>query len=186
MLRRRFFSLLLIMMRRNLHTRLTALTALSAALGTVILYMAALFPSGRLVLIFASSLPVAFVSRETTAKRGWLLFFLILVLSLIILPAKLPALVFGCYFGYFPLLKTGLAVKWKGFWRGFFLRLALFNGAMGLLFMITKELALGEIPSGKALYALIPALQIVFIALEIALPMAMALYEDHIRKHIPL
>jgi|MTBAKSStandDraft_2_1061841.scaffolds.fasta_scaffold04886_10 hypothetical protein len=173
-------------MTRDLHTRLTALTALSAALGTVILYMAALFPSGRLVLIFAASLPVAFVSRETTARRGWLLFFMIFILSFIVLPSKLPALVFGFYLGYFPLVKTGLAARWKGFWKAFFLRLALFNGAMGLLFFITKEWALGDIPSGKALYALIPALQVVFIALEIALPMAMALYEDHIRKHIPL
>ncbi|HHF51253.1 MAG TPA: hypothetical protein ENL46_01020 [Candidatus Aminicenantes bacterium] len=173
-------------MTRSHHTRLTAFTALSAALGTVILYMAAVFPSGRLVLIFTASLPVAFVSRETTAKRGWLTFFLILFLSLVLLPVKLPALLFGFYFGYFPLLKTGLSAKWKTFWKAFLLRLIIFNGAMGLLFLLTKEWTVGNIPPGRTLYALIPVIQIVFIALEIALPMAMALYEDHIRKHIPL
>ncbi|HOO59972.1 MAG TPA: hypothetical protein PLF44_01785 [Candidatus Mcinerneyibacteriales bacterium] len=174
------------MMNKSLHARLTAFTALGAALGTLILYMAAVFPSGRLVLIFTASLPATFLSRETTSKRGWALFFLTFFLSLILLPAKLPALLFGFYFGYFPLLKTALSAKWKGFWGAFLLRLIIFNGAMGLLFFITKEWAIGDIPSGKALYALIPALQIVFIALEIALPMAMTLYEDHIRKHLPL
>lgn len=164
--------------------RSTALLALFTALGTAFLYMTALLPTGRLVLIFSAALAVAVVNRETSEKEATISFFLIFILSIIFVPSKLSVLIFGSYLGYFPILKTIMAKHWNSFWTSFLLRLLLFNLAMGGLFFLSRSLVFSESMPSNSFILILPVLQIVFIALEIALPMAMTIYEEHIRKHL--
>ena len=122
-------------------TRRGAVAALLAALSLVLLYLAALAPSGRLgVVALAGLVPAAAVVSAGWAA-GVLCYAAAGLLGLLLLPDKGLALLYLIFFGLYPLLKSPLerlnsrVLEWAGKLACFNLALALFWFVLGAVFL---------------------------------------------------
>ena len=117
--------------------RVKALTrsALSAAAGFAVLYIASVLPWGRLALICASALGVFFVRMSCSCSWALGCYGATALLSLLLLPSKAAAILYTAFFGYYPVVKMSAerlgkkALRWIA-------KLAVFNAALLVLYAL--------------------------------------------------
>jgi hypothetical protein len=114
-------------------------SALLAALGLVLMYLAAVIPTAKLAFVAVAGLLTAAVLINCGTPYSLGVFLVTAVLSLIILPMKSVAVLYACFFGYYPIAKSwmehvrNLAVSWV-------LKLLLFNLVFVALWLFAAEL----------------------------------------------
>jgi len=114
-----------------------AFAAVSSALCVVAMYISAVLPSGRLALICVASFGVVFVRMRCGNSWALCTYAVSTVLAALLLPQKAPAVLFGLFLGYYPLIKmsteriSGRILRW-------FVRLAVFNSAFALMFFYCR------------------------------------------------
>ena len=86
--------------------RKSALSALLAAAGTVILALGSLWGRIDLAAAVLASVCVAVAAEETDAGHALAVYAVIAVLALLLLPQKTAAVLFTAFFGYYPVLKA--------------------------------------------------------------------------------
>lgn len=116
--------------QRNSTRRLTA-AALLAALGVVLLGVGALIEVLDLSMAALASLLTVFAVIELGGAYPYLVYGVTALLSLLLLPAKTPALIYALFAGYYPILK---AVFEKHLPRGVSLlaKVLVFNAGLAL------------------------------------------------------
>lgn len=82
-----------------------ALSSVGAALGTVVLYVGSIIEVLDISSACIASLVILFFASETGAVNTFTVYSVISALSLILLPQKLPALMFALIFGLMPLIR---------------------------------------------------------------------------------
>lgn len=153
-----------------------ALAALLTAVSLIVLYGACLAPSGKLgVTAAAGLLPTAGVISGGL-KVGLLCYGGTAVLALLLLPDKGIALLFGLFFGLYPLLKAVIE-RLRRLAVELILKLAVFNVAFALFWMAFRSvffsvLALPEV----SLWLICLAGNIVFLAYDFGMSKLIAFY----------
>lgn len=153
----------------NKSTKAVAYSALSAALGTLLLLLATLLPSGKLVVVCAASLGVVFIECLFGWKWALGTYAVTALLSLLLLPTKALAIYYAALLGYYPLFMVRTERIASKALR-FALRLALFNAVMLILYFAARSLLSPDFGT-LALYPalLVLALNIGFLLYDCAL-----------------
>ena len=135
------------MARRSMSgSRRTALVAMLGALSLVILYLAALSPTGRLGIVALAGLVPGAAVVSAGLGGGLLCYGVAGVLGLLLLPDKGLALLYLIFFGLYPMVKSvaeGLAsrvLEWA-------VKLAFFNLALGLFWFVLGAVFLPLLPA---------------------------------------
>lgn len=84
----------------------TAYGAVFAALETVILYMGAIAPGGRIAMTVMAGLPSAAAMIECGAPTALAAYAVSSALALLICPLKAVPVAYALFFGFYPLLKS--------------------------------------------------------------------------------
>lgn len=90
------------------NSKALAYGAVSAALGTVILYLGSVLPSARLALLCISSLGVVLMALRFDVRRALAVYAVTAALALLVLPGKAMALAYALLPGWYPLIKLRL------------------------------------------------------------------------------
>lgn len=93
---------------RRKKTRNLTVAALLAALGVVLLGVGALVEVLDLSMAAIASLLVVFAVIELGGMYPYLIYGVTSLLSLLLLPAKTPALIYALFAGYYPIVKAAL------------------------------------------------------------------------------
>ena len=125
--------------RMKKKTRTITLSALFSALAVIILYFASIWPTGQLGLAAAASVFVAAAVIETGLISGVNVYIVSSVLSMLIVPNRVVALLYVCFFGFYPILKSLIErfgrtiVQWA-------LKLLVFNISLAAIWIFLREL----------------------------------------------
>ena len=120
-----------------------AYSALSSALGTVLLFIASVLPNGKLAVMCASTMCVVLIACRMGWKWGIGCFVVTALVSLLILPTKAMAILYSSFFGYYPLFFLfSERIKSKIF--RYAVRLTLFNIIMIALFFLARSIFQGS------------------------------------------
>jgi len=142
--------------------------SLSSAAGVAILYLGSLLPSARLAVLCLSTLGVVFVATTCPTPWAWGCYLVTGAAALLLLPEKMPAVVYLAFFGYYPLLKLRLE-RVGNPWFRWVLKLAAFNLAVGALYLVYRAAFSGLVRAELPLWVLWPAGNAAFAAYDFAL-----------------
>jgi len=123
-------------------TRGLVLGALFSALAVVSLYIASLWPTGQLGFAAVAALFIAAAVIESGSVYGALVFVVTSLISFFIMPNRAPLLLFICFFGYYPILKS-LAERLRNIIVQTIIKLAVFNLALTAVRFLFSEMLLG-------------------------------------------
>lgn len=169
-------------MRRS---KKTAISAIMAALGVALLYIGSLFDVLDISVACIASLVVLLVLSEMGVASALSVYAVITILSLLILPQKLPALFFALFFGIWPITKLWfehIGSKTNPI-IGYALKLILFNIELFLFGYLAKELL--ELPDSAAIVIIyVVILNVIFILTDILYGLLVRIYFRTIRKRI--
>ncbi len=129
-----------------------------AALSLLFLYITAVSPSGKLALIAAASYCIGLCVVWCGIKLGILAYVAVSVLSFVLVPNIMVAILFAAFFGCYPVIKVFIE-KLKKLWLEWILKLAFFN----MYFLITPITMYFNMAVGLV----IVALNIAFIIYDI-------------------
>ncbi len=128
-------------------------SALSAAVGVVVLYLGSVLPAARLAVLCMSTLGVVFVVTSCPGAWAWGCYAVTAAAAMLLLPEKLPAVVYAVFFGYYPILK--LRVERLGNnWLRWGLKLLAFNIALGVLYALWRTIFTDLTASALPVWAL--------------------------------
>ena len=187
------------------NTRKMTLSALFSALSVIVLFIASVWPTGLYGIVAFASLFVAAAVIETGVVYGVYVFIVSSVLGLLLLPDKEAPLLYIVFFGYYPVLKNlierigsrdqenGVMDQETGETRGvhefpkaaqWFLKLAVFNVALTIMWVLLKELLMGIngiVPGVLIVYLLGNA---VFILFDYGYSKVLLFYIERVSKAI--
>jgi len=162
-----------------------ALSAIMASLGTVILYVGSLLEVLDITSACIASFLVLFCLIEIGAGSALGVYATVTILSLLVLPQRLPALFFALFFGILPLTKMlfekiGTRI---GVILSYVLKLALFNGELVIFGIVAKELM--NIPDSALIIAAYAVLSnAMFVLVDILYGVLTRMYFGTFRKRI--
>ncbi len=155
-------------------------SALSAAVGVVLLYLAALLPTGKIFMVCAASLAVVFLRMRFDWRWALGCFAVTGLLGLLLSPSKVPAILYVVFFGYYPLVKLPAERIASPIWR-WAAKLGCFNLAMAGLYAAFHSV----LPAQQGPLAAFPALMLLcanaaFVIYDLALRQGILYYLRHI------
>ncbi len=118
-------------------TKRLTVSAMVSALSVVILYLGSFIEVLDLTMAVTASLFITVMVIEYGKGAPWSVFLVTSVLSLILLPQKLPALMYALFFGYYPIIKEYVEripsklLSWA-------IKLVIFAFATALLLLLSK------------------------------------------------
>jgi len=165
-------------------SRSVAYSALAAALGTVLMYLASAAPTGKLVILCVASLCTVFVLSVCGWKWALASYAVTAALSLILSPSKASAILFSAFFGYYPIVKIFVerlhtpAARWG-------IKLGIFNAVMAVLFFAIRSFFQGNwgVLSGKPWVMLLLANGL-FVLYDLALQQGILYFIRNIARRI--
>ena len=161
--------------------RLT-LSAILAALTVVFLYVGAVVEVMDLTLAAMAALLVTFSRMEMGVKYAFMLYFAAGILSFLLLPSKLPAILYLVMTGIYPILKFRLErfrplLSWV-------CKLAYFNAALTLVIWLT-EFVLGLPDTGFSFELPVYLLgNVTYVLFDVALSMLIRSYQLTWRRRL--
>lgn len=162
------------------HTKKLAFSAIVTALSVVFLYVGALFDVLDLSAAALASLCVLWVTVEFGTRWALAVYAATALLALLLLPTKLPAVLYVGLFGYYPPLKAFYEQKLHGalVWVA---KVVTMNAAVFVMILIVRYVA------AEALWfeiLLLVTANIVFVIYDIALTRLMRAYVLVWRKRL--
>ena len=163
-------------------TKKITLGASLSALCFAALYIGSVLEVLDLSSCLLGSMVITVIVIEAGAGIGWLAYFAASVLSFVLLPYKLPALLFTLFAGFYPMIKQ--KVEPLGRVPSWIIKLASFNVALTLtVILCEKVFSLGE-----HFFALSPLLYVggnfIFVLYDIALTRLIIFYIFKLRKRL--
>ncbi len=172
-------------MKKNPSRERTKKLALGASLSATCfaaLYIGSILEVLDLSSCLVASMVITVIVIEAGAGMGWLSYFAVSVLSLVLLPYKLPALEFAIFAGFYPMIKQ--KIEPLGRVPSWMIKLITFNITLTLtVILCEKVFSLGE-----HFFALSPWLYLVgnatFVLYDIALTRMISFYIFKLRKRL--
>ncbi len=119
-------------------TKRIAVCAALAALGVVTLYIGSLVNVLDISMAVIASLFTVIAVIEYGKGAPWLVYAVTGLLSVILLPEKSPALMFLCFFGFYPIIKEKLEKRKKVV--SWILKEVIFNVTMAVMLLLSQTL----------------------------------------------
>lgn len=155
-----------------------------AALQLVLLYLGAVMPSWKLAMAALAGIINTAVLIECGAARAIICYVAVCVLSIIILPQKLLAMLYIVFFGYYPLMKsaaeraTSRVLEW-------IVKLVVFNFACIICWAALRYgFVTGIVLPDIAIVLLWLGLNAVFVIYDLGLSKLIAFYMQRIHKKL--
>ena len=173
------------MKQKNTRASIKQLTFCSmlTALGVIFLGIGALLEVLDISMAVIASFCVIIALIEYGKGSPWMVYAAISVLSLLILPTKLPALFFGLFFGFYPIIREKIERKSKIL--RWILKEIIFNVCfaviMVLYMLLFFESTTIAIPLPWLIAATVILCEIVFILYDIALDRIISFYVIKLR-----
>ena len=119
-------------------TRKIAVSAVLCAMSVIILYFGAVIDVMFLSMAAICSVVVVYAVIEIGGSYPWLIYVITSVLSMMLLPNKMPALAYLVFAGVYPIIKSyaerlPLVASWA-------VKLVAFNAALTLLIFVSKRI----------------------------------------------
>ncbi len=149
------------MRRRKQNTRAISWGGLSAALIVIMLYMTAVLRYNRLAVLSAASVLIALIFIKFGYKAAALVYGASSALAFLLTPEKTVPLYFLMFFGIYPLVKAA-AEKKRDFIKEYIIKYAFFNLSGIIIYLIAKNVLLGEIDIRINMLLLIISAEILF------------------------
>ena len=118
-------------------SRLMAICSVLAALGVVLLYVGSFIEVLDLSVALLASLAIVVLVIEQGGAYPWMTYAATAILSLLLLPNKVPAVVYTCFMGFYPIVKEKIEVLALRLVR-LVLKLAAFNFSVVLMWFMTQ------------------------------------------------
>lgn len=164
------------------HARTVALSAVLAALSLVLLYMAALMPSGRMGLTAAAGLFPAAAVVSCGLPAGFLCYGGTAILALLLLSDKGLAILYLLFFGLYPLVK-GIIERMRRLVLELSLKLLFFNGVLTLVLWAFSALLFSMMPwEGLPLWGVYLAGNAVFLLYDFGFSKMICFYQQHVDR----
>ena len=157
--------------------------AVMAALSVVFIYLASVFPTGRLGFVAVSSLFGIAAVIESGMIAGVMVYIVSSLLALLLVPNKLIALIYVMFFGYYPVLKS-LAERVKSRVLEWAIKLAVFNGALTLMMLTIKGILIPQAAESIPMAVIYIGVNIVFAVFDFGVTKLIAFYLNRISKNI--
>ena len=164
-----------------------AFAAISTALSVVVLLLSGIMPSGKMALICIASFGVIFV--RIYCGNSWAVcgYVITTLLALLLVPQKGSALLYGLFFGYYPLIKLSTerisrkTLRW-------ILRFAVFNAAFMIAYLLLQSVLTAWINlNGQSFIVFLISANVVFVLYDYALTQMILIYlrkiDGRIRKN---
>ena len=165
-------------------SRPLAFSAVASALGVALLYLAALLPTGKLVLVAAAALNAVFLRLTFSGRWDLGCYLVTSSLGLLLLPVKIPALIYAAFLGYYPLLKLrferipSVFLRWTA-------KLCIFNAALiAVYFLALRLIGPGSSWLWQRPWIALIAANVVFFAYDYVLQQGMLYYLRKIARRI--
>lgn len=171
------------MEKRRKKTRRLAICAILSALGVVILYLGALVEVLDVSAAAIASLFCVLAVIEMGGAWPWLIYFVVSILSLVLLPVKSSAVLFVLLLGYYPILKAyferlRLLVSWV-------LKLVTCNVALAAILLLSRILVSETVSLDPWYYVGLYALgNAVFVLYDLALTRLISTYLRRLRGRL--
>ncbi len=107
-------------------TKNLALASLFCALGVVFLYLGAVIEVLDMSAAFLASVPILLAVIEMGGAWPWLIYAVTSILSLVLLPVKLPCVYYILLLGFYPIIKRVLEKHLRGV-LGFLVKMGVFG-----------------------------------------------------------
>lgn len=173
------------MKRKNSHTSIKQLTFCSmlVALGVIFLGIGALLEVLDISMAVIASFCVIIAVIECGKATPWTVYAAISVLSLLLIPNKLPAIFFTLFFGFYPIIKEKLERKNKII--SWILKEIIFNICLALIMLLYIFLFFEStgisIPMPWLIVAAVILCKFVFVMYDIALTRIITFYVIKLR-----
>ena len=167
------------MKRRN--TRYITVCALMIALSCVSLCFGSLLPTGQLGFAALAALFGVAAVVETGLKGGAAVYICSLVLSLLISSAKAPSVLYGLFFGYYPLMKSfaehrkSRVVEWV-------IKMVVLNAALTVIVLLFRGLVFDIQSLTDSLAVIYIAANIVFVVFDLGVTKVVGFYISNVQK----
>lgn len=157
------------------------MSAIICALGVVILYIGSLIEMLDISMSVIASIGCIFAVIEFGGSAPWLIYAVTGLLSLLLLPQKLPAVMYILFFGYYPIIKEKIE-RMKHKWQSWVIKIAAFNIALLLMYAVAKWLLLSAETPGVLTVVFCILSNITFVIYDFALTRLISLYLFRLRK----
>ncbi len=172
-------------MKRGNSAKPVVYAAVFGALALVFLYGAGAFPTGRWGIAALAGLMPAAAVISAGVLSGVLCWLGVSVLALLLIPDKLSALLFAALFGLYAVVKC-LIEGLRRRWVEYLLKLAFFNAAFTLVFLLMKTAVLGSLPAPLgAVWLLYGAGNVVFLIYDYGFTKLITLYLARVHRKSP-
>lgn len=164
------------------NTKKLSLAALMSALGVAFMYGGAMLEVLDLSTAALASICVMLVLVEIGMRYAWLTYAVTGVLSLLLLPQKLAAVLFLGFLGFYPMTKAFFERRFRG-WRCLVLKVLLLNACTALMLLAVRYVMT------EALWFEIMTLvlaNIVFVVYDVALTRLLRAYVFVWRKKLKM
>ncbi len=167
---------------RSERTRKLAICAMMCALGVVVLYLGSVVEVLDISMAVIASLFAVFAVIEYGMAEAWTVYAVTSVLSLVLLPQKLPAVMYLLFFGFYPIVKERIE-KLRRKVLQWVIKEAIFNVCLILLMLLVKWLVALD---GHNLFVFEAVFFILangtFVIYDIALTRLISMYLFRLRK----
>ena len=168
--------------RKSERTRRLAVCAMLSALGVVVLYIGSLVEVLDISMAVVASVFAIFAVIEYGSASAWAIYAVTGIISLVLLPQKLPAAMYVVLLGYYPIIKEKIE-KLRNKVLGWIFKELVFNAALAVLILLANfvlALELREIFVFEAVFVLLA--NGTFLIYDIALTRLISLYIFRLRK----
>ena len=168
-------------MARKNNTKRIAVLSMFSALSVALLYLGTVIE----VLDLSAAVLASFLCIVAVVEYGggapWLVYVVTSVLSLVLLPYKMPAFMYAIFFGYYPIIKEKLEKHLK-IWLSWMVKIVIFNAAIFATVAASKWLFhLEESPIGLDI-AFVVIAEVALVLYDIAMTSIVTVYVYKIRK----
>ena len=156
-------------------TKFITLCALMIAYSVVALFVGSLLPTGQLGFAALASLFGIAAVIEAGIKGGVSVFICSLILGLILTSNKNPAILYGMFFGYYPILKF-FAEKVRLRPAEWIIKLAVMNIALTAIIVLFNNLIFSVQSLTDSLFVVYLGANVVFVIFDLGVTKAMGFY----------
>lgn len=161
-----------------------AYPAILGALSLILVYVAAIAPSGKWGIVAVAGLFPTAAVISVSLKAGLLCWAGVSLLAFLLLPDKLCALIYCVLFGLYPMVKS-LIERLRRLPLEYALKLAFFNIAFTFIYVVMRTAVLNSLPSAlSTVWVLYVAANVVFLLYDFGFSKLIGLYVTRINRAV--
>jgi len=164
--------------------RSLSLGGMLAAVNVILLFISAAMPTSRLFLLVLSSFSVSIMVIEANANVGLVFYIATSLLSFILIPNKLIAFYYACFFGFYGIVKSYIERFSLNRFLEYVLKLIVFNLSLSVIYFVFKFVFAVNIFIGSYLIVMVfVLLQISFVIYDYTYTVFVSFYLKKIKRH---